>query len=126
MKEIIAVVRMNMMNKTKRALADAGIPSITAKDALGRGKGIVDLAVLKGAEKGYEEAIASLGQSNRLIPKRIMYIAIQDKFVGKAVKTIIKVNKTGKPGDGTIFVCPLMDAIRIRTGESGESTLDGD
>ena len=126
MKELIAIVRMNMMNKTKRALADAGIPSITARDALGRGKGIVDLTVLKGAEKGYEEAIVQLGQSNRLIPKRIMYMALPDKLVKKAVKTIVKVNKTGKPGDGMIFVCPLLDAVRIRTGENDENALDGD
>ena len=50
MKELIAVVRMNMMNKTKRALADAGLGSITARDALGRGKGIVDLQLLQGAD----------------------------------------------------------------------------
>ena len=52
MKEVMAVVRLNAMNKTKRALADAGITSITAKEALGRGKGLVDFQVLKGAEKG--------------------------------------------------------------------------
>jgi len=61
MKEVMAIVRMNMMNKTKRALADAGISSMTARDALGRGRGVVDLTVLEGAEKGYEEAIAQLG-----------------------------------------------------------------
>ena len=124
MKEIMAVVRINMMNKTKRALAEAGISSITARDALGRGKGLVDLKLLEGAEKGYEEAIAQLGQSNRLIPKRILFIVVPDKLVQKTVKTIIHVNKTGKSGDGKIFVMPALDAVRVRTGESGDKILD--
>ncbi|MBF0525506.1 MAG: P-II family nitrogen regulator [Deltaproteobacteria bacterium] len=124
MKEVMAVVRMNMMNITKKALADAGITSITARDALGRGKGIVDLNLLSGAEKGYEEALSQLGQSNRLIPKRILFVAVPDKLVEKTVKTIIKVNRTGKSGDGKIFVTPLLDAVRVRTEESGDVVLD--
>ena len=124
MKEIMAVVRMNMMNKTKRALSDAGITSMTAKDALGRGKGVVDFKVLEGAEKGYEEAISQLGQSQRLIPKRVLLIVVPDKLVEKTVKTIIKVNQTGKSGDGKIFVLPATDVVRIRTEESGDTVLD--
>jgi nitrogen regulatory protein PII 2 len=124
MKEIIAVVRMNMMNQTKRALAEAGISSITAKDALGRGKGIVDLNLLEGAEKGYEEAIHQLGQSHRLIPKRILFIMVPSRMVQKAVKTIMKINRTGKSGDGVIFVSPAYDAFRVRTGENGDKALD--
>ncbi len=124
MKEVMAIVRMNMMNKTKRALADAGISSITARDALGRGKGLVDLTVLEGAEKGYEEAIAHLGQSQRLIPKRIFSVVVPDKLVSRTVKTIIKTNQTGKSGDGKIFVMPVLDAVRVRTGEAGNTVLD--
>jgi nitrogen regulatory protein PII 2 len=124
MREIMAIVRINMMNKTKRALSDAGISSITARDALGRGKGLVDLKLLEGAEKGYEEAIAQLGQSNRLIPKRILFIVVPDKLVPKTVKSIIRVNRTGKSGDGKIFVMPVLDAVRVRTGESGDKVLD--
>lgn len=124
MKEIIAIVRMNMMNQTKRALAEVGISSVTAKEALGRGKGIVDFNLLKGAEKGYEEAILQLGQSQRLIPKRILLIVVPSRKVQTAVKAIIKVNRTGKSGDGVIFVMPTIDAIRVRTGESGDKALD--
>jgi len=124
MKEVMAIIRMNKMNETKKALAEAGISSVTARDALGRGKGIIDMKLLQGAEKGYEEAIVQLGQSNRLIPKRIMFIAVPDKLVDRTVKTIIKVNKTGKSGDGVIFVTPLLDAVRVRTEESGDSVLD--
>ncbi len=124
MKEVMAVVRMNMMNKTKRALADAGISSMTAKDALGRGKGLVDFKLLEGAEKGYEEAIAQLGQSQRLIPKRVLNVVVPDELVSKTVETIIAANQTGKPGDGKIFVLPVLDASRIRVSEPGESVLD--
>lgn len=124
MKEVMAIVRMNMMNVTKRALSDAGISSITARDALGRGRGLVDLQLLKGAERGYEEAISQLGQSGRLIPKRAMIIVVPDKLVAKTAKTIIKANQTGKPGDGMIFVMPALDAVRVRTGESGDAVLD--
>ncbi|MDL2123698.1 MAG: P-II family nitrogen regulator [Deltaproteobacteria bacterium] len=124
MKEVMAVIRMNMISKTKIALADAGISSITARDCLGRGKGLVDLRLLKGAEKGYEEAISQLGQSQRLIPKRVLFIVVPDKMVEKTVKTIIKVNQTGKSGDGKIFVVPVLDSVRVRTGEKGNITLD--
>ena len=124
MKEVIAIVRINMMNQTKKALADAGISSVTARDALGRGKGLVDMTLLKGAEQGYEEAISQLGQSQRLIPKRILFIVVTDNMVEKTVKTIIKANQTGKSGDGKIFVMPISDSIRVRTKESGDITLD--
>jgi len=124
MKEVMAIIRMNMMNQTKRALSDAGISSLTARDALGRGKGLVDMTLLKGAEQGYEEAISQLGQSQRLIPKRILFIVVKEKMVEKTVKTIIKVNQTGKSGDGKIFVMPVGDSVRIRTGERRDHTLD--
>jgi nitrogen regulatory protein PII 2 len=124
MKEVMAVVRMNMMNKTKRALSEVGITSMTAREALGRGKGVVDFKVLEGAEKGYEEAISQLGQSQRLIPKRMLLIVVPDKLVEKTIKTIIKVNQTGKSGDGKIFVLPAQEVVRIRTGERGPEVLD--
>ncbi len=124
MKEVMAIVRINMMNKTKKALAEAGISSITAREALGRGKGLMDLTLLEGAEKGYEEAVAQLGQSQRLIPKRVFFVVVPDKLVPQTVQTIINVNQTGKSGDGKIFVMPVAEAIRVRTGESGDAVLD--
>jgi nitrogen regulatory protein PII 2 len=124
MKEVMAIVRMNRINQTKRALSEAGIASMHAKECLGRGKGLVDLDVLKGAEQGFEEAISLLGNSQRLIPKRMISIIVPDRLVDRAVSSIIAVNQTGKPGDGKIFVMPVADAIRIRTGESGDETLD--
>jgi nitrogen regulatory protein PII 2 len=124
MKEIMAIVRMNKMNQTKRALSEVGITSITARDCLGRGKGLVDIHLLEGAEKGYEEAISQLGQTQRLVPKRAVLVVVPDELVEKTVSTIIAVNRTGKSGDGKIYVLPCDDAIRVRTGETGDSVLD--
>ena len=124
MKEVLAVIRMNKINQTKKSLVEAGISSMHARECLGRGKGLVDLDVLKGAEQGYEEAIAQLGNSQRLIPKRMLSIIVPDKLVEKTVSTIVSVNRSKKPGDGKIFVMPVFDAVRIRTGETGDDTLD--
>lgn len=125
MKEVMAVIRINKINQTKKALLEAGIPSVTAMEALGRGKGLVNMDLLKGAEEGYEEAIAQLGQSDRLIPKRAVFLVVPDKLVKKTVDTIMDVNQTGKSGDGVIWVMPTMDAISVRTAENGDAVLDG-
>ncbi len=124
MKEIMAIIRINMVNQTKKALTEVGVSSMTAREALGRGKGLIDITLLKGAEQGYEEAISQLGQSQRLIPKRMLMIVSKEKYVKKIVKTIIAVNQTGKSGDGKIFVMPVSDSISVRLGESGDTTLD--
>jgi len=124
MKEVMAIVRMNKINQTKKALIEAGISSMHARDCLGRGKGLVDVHLLKGAEQGYEEAISQLGNSQRLIPKRMISIVVPDDLTDKTVSTIIAVNQTGKSGDGKIFVLPILDTIRVRTGEFGNDALD--
>lgn len=124
MKEIFAVIRMNKMNATKVALADAGLPSFTARKVMGRGKGQVDYLLLQGAENGYEEAINQLSPGPKLIPKRMLTLVVPDSMVKTAVDAIIKVNQTGNRGDGKIFVLPMADAYRVRTGESGDKVLD--
>lgn len=123
MKEIIAVVRMNMMNKTKAALTAAGIDAFFAHEAQGRGVGFVNRHVLQGAEQGYEEAAALLGEKGKLYAKRMVTIVVDDDEVEDVVEAIIKVNKTGKPGDGKIFVLPVGDAVRVRTGERGAKSI---
>lgn len=124
MKEIMAVVRMNKINETKKALIDAGISSMTAFECLGRGKGLVNMDLLKGAQEGHEEAIAQLGQSDLLRPKRALFVVVPDKLVQKTVDTIIKANQTGQPGDGKIWVQPTVNSISVRTSESGDTVLD--
>ncbi len=124
MKEIMAIIRMNRMNETKLALAQAGIGAITATGrVMGRGKGLVDFKVLKAAEEGNEYAVSLLGDGPRLIPKRMLMIAVSDDKVQDAVAAIVKTNQTGKPGDGKIFVLPCLDSYRVRTGEHGDKVL---
>jgi len=123
MKEVIAVVRINMMNRTKEALTAAGVDAFFAHEAQGRGKGFVNPEVLTGAEEGYEEAAALLGEKGKLYPKRMITIVTDDDQVKDVVETLIKTNQTGKPGDGKIFVLPISDAVRVRTGESGAKAI---
>jgi nitrogen regulatory protein PII 2 len=124
MKEVLAVIRMNKMNHTKQALADAGIASFTARKVTGRGKGKVDYLLLQGAQQGYEEAISQLAPGPKLVPKRMVSVVVPDKNVPLVVKTIISVNQTGHPGDGKVFVLPVRESIRVRTGELDDVALD--
>jgi nitrogen regulatory protein PII 2 len=123
MKEILAIIRINKMNQMKKALADAGIASMTARKVVGRGKGKVDYLLLEGAKEGYEEAINQLGPGPKLMPKRMVTLVVPDDKVKKAIDTIIRVNQSGNPGDGKIFVMPVSDSIRVRTGESGDEAI---
>jgi len=126
MKEIIAIIRMNKVNATKKALADAGVCGLHAMKVMGRGKMKVDFSVLD--EIGSREEIGGivadgLSAGTRLIPKRLLTILVRDEDVTKVVDTLIKVNKEGNKGDGKIFVCPVMEAVRVRTGERGEEAV---
>ena len=123
MKEVIAIVRINMMNQTKEALAAAGIDAFFAHEAQGRGKGFVNPDVLAGAEEGFEEAASLLGEKGKLYPKRMITVVTEDDQVADVVETIIKTNQSGKPGDGKIFVLSVPDAVRVRTGETGAGAI---
>ncbi|AGF76920.1 nitrogen regulatory protein PII [Desulfocapsa sulfexigens DSM 10523] len=123
MKEVIAIVRINMMNQTKRALTDCGVDAFFAHEAHGRGKGFVNPRILEGVEHGYEEAASLLGEKGKLYPKRLLTAVVEDSMVGCVVDTIINTNQTGMPGDGKVFVLPLKNAIRVRTGETGEKAI---
>jgi len=123
MKEVIAIVRINMMNQTKQALTDCGIDAFFAHEAHGRGKGFVNPHVLEGAEQGYEEAASLLGEKGKLYPKRLVTVVVEDKQVACVVQTIININQTGMPGDGKVFVLPISDAVRVRTGEMGVKSI---
>lgn len=123
MKEVIAVVRINMMNQTKQALSDCGVDAFFAHEAQGRGKGFANPLILEGAKDGYEEAASLLGAKGQLYPKRMVTAVVPDKMVKEVVRAITAANRTGKPGDGKIFVLPLADAVRVRTGEKGAKAI---
>jgi nitrogen regulatory protein PII 2 len=124
MKEVLAVIRMNKMNETKQALADAGISSFTARKVMGRGKGKVDYRLLRGAEEGHEEAINQLGPGPKLIPKRLVSVVVPDDVVQRVVSTIIEINRTNHPGDGKVFVMSVAESVRVRTGERNDLALE--
>lgn len=127
MKEVIAIIRMDMINKTKEALLKAGFPAMNARKVLGRGKKKVDFSLIEDMISGTEVSspilAESLSEGHRLIPKRYLSIVVHDDEVKKLVDTLIEVNQKGRPGDGKIFVTPIFDSIRVRTGESGEAGL---
>jgi nitrogen regulatory protein PII 2 len=122
----MAVIRLNMIGKTKDALLEGGFPAITCCKVLGRGRAKVDFSLVD-AEllQGNLEAKLSeqLSEGHRLIPKRLISVTVRDEDVEKIVNTIINVNSTGNPGDGKIFVLPLADLIRVRTGETGDDAI---
>lgn len=123
MKEVIAIIRMNKMNATKKALTDAGVAAFFAHECFGRGKGLVDPTTLEGAKKGMEEALAVIADPTKLYPKRMLTVVVPDDMVPDVVATIMTANRTGQPGDGKIFVLPVMDAVRVRTGEVGMKAI---
>ncbi len=125
MKEIITIIRPKKVTATKEALESLGFPSMTAVSVLGRGKqrGIA-------AELGIEIRPEVLARGKmagmkymEYIPKRLLSIIVCNEDVDEIVKTIIKVNQTDQIGDGKIFVCPVEDAIRVRTDEQGNEAI---
>jgi nitrogen regulatory protein PII 2 len=116
-------IRVNKVNETKEALANMGFPSFLCSPCLGRGKKIMDPAMLRLVMETGDLPVTNMGESltesMRLIPKRFFTLIVEDEDVDAVVKTIIKANRTGNPGDGRIFILPIMETYGVRTGESG-------
>lgn len=127
MKEVMAFVRLNMINQTKRALLDAGFTSITCRKVLGRGKKKVDFipAEISPLEiaKNTPGLAETISEEHRLVPKRFLTLIVKDEEAQTAVEAIMTANKTGNPGDGKIFILPIKEVYRVRTGEKGESAV---
>lgn len=127
MKEITAVIRMNMINPTKQALSLAGYPSLTCRKVLGRGKKKVDYELinnlLDGAEITSPKAAEVISEGHRLIPKRQIIMVVPDEDVERVCKIIIEINQTKSAGDGKIFISPIEKTVRVRTGETDEAAL---
>ncbi len=126
MKLILAIIRIAKMNETKEALAEVGLPSFTATGVLGRGRG-------RGIGPTFQETLSdpdkksllsAPGDMPRLKSKRMITLVVTDDKKDLAVETIIKVNKTGNSGDGKIFVINAIDSVTVRTGVSGDASLD--
>lgn len=128
MKEVMAFIRQNKVNVTKEALAKAGFPSFFCRKCLGRGKKSLDPEVLQQILQQGDLPQTPVGEnlteSMRLIPKRLFTLVVNDDQVDTAVAAIIETNQTGNPGDGKIFVLPVMEAYRVRTGEGSAAAID--
>jgi nitrogen regulatory protein PII 2 len=110
---------MNKVQHTRDALADKGHFSMTVKNVLGRGK-------QKGLQYEIEgDSSPALGEGSHIsyIPKRLVMLLVTDDQVDEVVEIIIKTNQTGNIGDGKIFVCPVDDAMRVRTKETGDRSI---
>lgn len=122
MKEIIAIIRPNKMAQTKEVLDSLGFPAMTANRVIGRGnqKAIIN-------EVNFSVDTSNIDPSDekclRYIPKRMITLIVMDEDVSLVVESIMKVNCTGKIGDGKIFVCPIDDAVRVRTKERGADAV---
>ncbi len=122
MKEIITIIRPKKVNATKEALVKLGVPSMTAIPVLGKGKQKgIDSEVNIEYRKGILEQNKSGGM--KYVPKRYLSIVVSDEQEEAVVQTIIKINQTGQIGDGKIFICPVDDALRVRTDEQGNEAI---
>ncbi len=122
MKEVMAIIRQNKVNVTKEALAKAGVPAFTCRKVLGRGKKLIDMALLTSIVDSGEIPANHTGEyiseSQRLISKRVFTMIVEDDAVERVVNTIMDVNCTGNPGDGKIFILPINESYRVRNGEA--------
>ena len=112
MKKIIAIVREDRFAMVKDALTDVGYPGMTVTGVKGQGN-----------QKGITEQWRGRTYKTDLISKMQMEIVVADKDVEKIVQCIVKEAKTGNIGDGKIFINPILDVVRIRTGERGEKAV---
>ena len=112
MKLIIAIIKPFKLEEVKDALASIGVEGMTVTEVKGFGR-----------QKGHTEIYRGSEYTVDFLPKVKVEIALIDDLVGNAVEAIVKSAKTGKIGDGKIFVQPLEEVIRIRTDERGEIAL---
>jgi nitrogen regulatory protein P-II 2 len=112
MKLIIAIIKPFKLDEVKEALAAAGVEGMTVTEVKGFGR-----------QKGHTEIYRGSEYTVDFLPKVKLELAVADETAAKAVAAIIGAAKTGKIGDGKVFVLPLEDVIRIRTDERGESAI---
>lgn len=112
MKLIEAIIKPFKLDEVKDALNEIGIEGITVSEVKGYGR-----------QKGHTELYRGAEYVVDFIPKVKIEIAVADELVAKAVATIEDTAKTGRIGDGKIFILALEDAVRIRTGEKGDEAV---
>ncbi len=112
MKLIIAIIKPFKLDEVKEALSQVGIEGMTVTEVKGFGR-----------QKGHTEIYRGSEYTVDFLPKVKIELAVSDEQVAKVVESIAKGAKTGKIGDGKIFVLPLEDVLRIRTDERGDAAI---
>ncbi|MCW5748559.1 MAG: P-II family nitrogen regulator [Alphaproteobacteria bacterium] len=112
MKKIEAIIKPFKLDEVKEALNDIGLKGITVLEAKGFGR-----------QKGHTELYRGAEYVVDFLPKVKLELVIEDEMVEKAVEAIRTAAQTGRIGDGKIFVSPIEEAVRIRTGERGNEAV---
>ncbi len=112
MKKIEAIIKPFKLEDVKKALSDIGIYGMTLTEVKGYGR-----------QKGHKEQYRGAEYVIEFVPKIKIELAVPDEQEEKVVATLMTSAKTGSIGDGKIFITTLSDAVRIRTGETGEAAL---
>jgi nitrogen regulatory protein P-II 2 len=112
MKFVIAIVKPNRLDEVRQALNAIGVAGMTVTETKGYGR-----------QKGHTEIYRGAEYQVDFVPKAKIELAIDDGQLPAVLETITRTARTGKIGDGKIFVLELGDAVRIRTGESGQDAL---
>jgi nitrogen regulatory protein P-II 1 len=112
MKKIEAIIRPDKLNIVRKALEDVGYPGLTISDVRGHG-----------AQKGVVERYRGTEFIVDILPKVKIELVVADGSVGPIVKVLTETARTGSVGDGKIFVSTVDEAIRVRTGATGEAAL---
>ena len=112
MKKIEAIIKPFKLEDVKEALAEVGVEGMTVSEVKGFGR-----------QKGHTEIYRGSEYTVDFLPKIKIEVVLADAQVSSAVEAIIKAAKTGKIGDGKVFISPIEEAIRIRTDETGEKAI---
>ena len=112
MKKIEAVIKPFKLDEVKDALNEAGIMGITVTEVKGFGR-----------QKGHTELYRGAEYVIDFLPKVKVEVVVRDEMVGRVIEAIEKAARTGRIGDGKIFVTHVEEAVRIRTGERGENAI---
>src|SRR2546423_4958862 len=112
MKKIEAIIRPSRVDEVKDALNSVGVSGMTVSEVRGFGR-----------QKGHKELYRGAEYVVDFVPKARVEVVLADELVPQAVEAIVRAARTGKVGDGKIFVTEVAEAVRVRTGERGDLAL---
>lgn len=112
MKMITAIVKPSRLEEVRSALQEIGIQGMTTSEVKGFGR-----------QRGHTELYRGAEYQVDFVPKNKIEVAVSDELVESAIEAIVKGARTGKVGDGKIFITELNEVLRIRTGETGDNAL---